>query len=67
MMAVASKSLLFFTIISLSIAVPNHRKVRQVREEDVRTISEAEMKRMTPQRRRFLNYEYTKEFFRPLK
>jgi len=60
---------LFLLALFLTISsgfVPHHRKVRQVRPEDVRTISEEEMKRMSPERLALLNKKYTEEFFKPL-
>ena len=42
-------------------------KVRQIRPQDVRTISEEAMKAMSPERRANLNKQYTLEFFKPLK
>ena len=60
--------LIFITLMTqLCSSIPNHRKARQVRLEDVKTISEEALRRMTPKRRQMVNYEYTKEFFRPLK
>ncbi len=47
-------------------SVPHHRKVRQVRQSDVGTYSEEDMMKMTPEMRRYINVEYTKEFFKPL-
>ena len=43
------------------------QKVRQIRPQDVRTISEEAMKAMSPKRRAELNKQYTLEFFKPLK
>ena len=43
------------------------QKVRQIRPQDVRTVSEEDMKAMSPERRAMLNKQYTLEFFKPLK
>ena len=43
------------------------QKVRQIRPQDVRTVSEEDMKAMSPERRAELNKQYTLEFFKPLK
>ena len=51
----------------LTSSIPNHRKVRQIRPEDVRTVSEEQMREMTPKMLRKLNLEYTREFFRPIR
>jgi len=63
------KYLSFLLAIFLPIAsglVPHHRKVRQIRPQDVRTVSEEDMKAMSPKRRAELNKQYTLEFFKPL-
>jgi hypothetical protein len=41
--------------------------VRQIRPQDVRTVSEEAMKAMSAERRAELNKQYTLEFFKPLK
>jgi len=63
------KYLSFLLAIFLPIAsglVPHHRKVRQIRPQDVRTVSEEDMKAMSPEKRAELNKQYTLEFFKPL-
>ena len=47
--------------------IPHHRKVRQIRPQDVVTVSEEKMAEMDPEQLEILNKEYTREFFRPLK
>ena len=62
--------LAFLMVILCSIAsgsVPRHRKVRQIRPQDVVTVSEEDMENMSPERLAELNRMYTHEFFKPLK
>ena len=47
--------------------IPHHRKVRQIRPQDVVTVSEEKMAEMDHEQLEILNKEYTREFFRPLK
>jgi len=61
--------LAFLMVILCSIAsgsVPRHRKVRQIRPQDVVTVSEEDMENMSPERLAELNRMYTHEFFKPL-
>ena len=60
--------LLMFSIpLCMGNRVPQHRKVRQIRPQDVVTISEERMAQMTPEMKHVLNTEYIREFFKPLK
>ena len=47
--------------------IPHHRKVRQIRPQDVVTVSEERMAQMSPEQLEILNKEYTREFFRQIK
>jgi len=59
--------LLMFSIpLCMGNRVPQHRKVRQIRPQDVVTISEERMAQMTPEMKHVLNTEYIREFFKPL-
>jgi len=60
-----SSVFLIFTPIASGL-VPHHRKVRQIRPQDVVTVSEEDMKAMSPERLALLNKQYTHEFFKPL-
>ena len=46
--------------------IPHHRKVRQIRPQDVVTVSEERMAQMSPEQLKILNKEYTREFSRPI-
>jgi hypothetical protein len=46
--------------------VPQHRKARQISAEDVITISEEAMKKMSPKMKKYVNVEYAREFFTPI-
>ena len=65
------KSQIFFlyaiVVCCLGNLIPHHRKVRQIRPKDVKTVSEEEMANMTPEQYHALSTEYVREFFKPIK
>ncbi len=47
--------------------VPNHRKVRQIKESDVVTVSEERFRNMDASMKHNINLNYAREFFKPIK